>query len=243
MSADSPAGGQVPPPDGYLGADARITSGPAPELVEAGYALETADAPLLHRGLTIADLAHLAELVEAGVVRREDAAPMLAALLKLLEVPADEFSYDPVYGDAYNSRERVLERQIGADAGWVHLGRTRREAGRIAFRLALRDLLLDLHADVAAFASAAADQAAGTPRRSGRTPPTCSQPSRPHSGTTWAASPSRRCAIWTGSRRPTSAPTSHRAGPAEPAAPGCRWTATGWPAGSASPRRARTPGT
>jgi argininosuccinate lyase len=168
VSADSPASGEVPPPEGYLGADARITSGPAPELVEAGYALETADAPLLHRGLTIADLAHLAELVEAGVVRREDAAPMLAALLKLLEVPAGEFSYDPVYGDAYNSRERVLEQQIGADAGWVHLGRTRREAGRIAFRLALRDLLLDLHADVAAFATAAADQAAG------------------HAGTIWA---------------------------------------------------------
>ncbi|MHB1874517.1 MAG: lyase family protein [Streptosporangiaceae bacterium] len=168
MSADSPTGGQVRPPEGYLGADARITSGPAPELVEAGYALETADAPLLHRGLTIADLAHLAELVECGIVRGEDAAPMFGALLKLLEVPAAEFGYDPVYGDAYNSRERVLEQQIGADAGWVHLGRTRREAGRIAFRLALRDLLLDLHADVAAFASAAADQAAG------------------HAGTIWA---------------------------------------------------------
>ncbi len=150
----------LPPPEGYLGTTARITSGPAPELVEAGYQLEIADAPLLHRGLTVADLAHLAELVECGALTRAEAAPVAAVLLQLLDSPASAFPYDPVYGDAYNSRERELERQLGPAAGWLHLGRTRREAGRIAFRLALRDRLLTLHADVAAFASAVADQAA-----------------------------------------------------------------------------------
>ena len=149
----------VRPPEGYLGTAARITSGPAPELVEAGYALEIGDAPLLHRGLTLADLAHLAELVECGALTREEAAPVGAALLKLLDAPAAEFPYDAVYGDAYNSRERELERELGPAAGRLHLGRTRREAGRIAFRLALRDRLLSLHADVAAFARAVADQA------------------------------------------------------------------------------------
>ncbi|MDQ1600982.1 MAG: argininosuccinate lyase, partial [Actinomycetota bacterium] len=53
-------------PEGYLGADARISSGPAPELVEAGYALEIGDAGLLHRGLGLADLAHLLMLAESG---------------------------------------------------------------------------------------------------------------------------------------------------------------------------------
>ena len=75
----------VRPPEGYLGTAARITSGPAPELVEAGYALEIADAPLLHRGLTLADLAHLAELVECGALTRDEAAPVGAVLLKLLD--------------------------------------------------------------------------------------------------------------------------------------------------------------
>jgi len=149
----------VPPPEGYLGTTARITSGPAPELVEAGYQLEIADAPLLHRGLTLADVAHLAELVECGALTRAEAAPVAAALLKLLDTPASAFPYDPVYGDAYNSRERELEQQLGPSAGWLHLGRTRREAGRIAFRLALRDRLLSLHAGVAGFARAVADQA------------------------------------------------------------------------------------
>jgi argininosuccinate lyase len=153
------------PPEGYLGSGARITSGPAPELVEAGYALEIADAPLLHRGLTLADLAHLVELVTCGALRPDEAAPLCGVLLDLLDSPAAEFPYDPVYGDAYNSRERELEKALGPAAGRVHLGRTRREAGRIAFRLALRDKLLSLHADVAAFASevaALADEHAAT---------------------------------------------------------------------------------
>ena len=46
-------------PSGYLGAEARIRQGPAPELVEAGYELELADAALLERGLTLADVAHV----------------------------------------------------------------------------------------------------------------------------------------------------------------------------------------
>jgi argininosuccinate lyase len=146
-------------PEGYLGTTARITSGPAPELVEAGYALETADAPLLHRGLTLADVAHLVELTECGALTPGEAAPVCAVLLEWLDAPAAGFPYDPVYGDAYNSRERELERVLGPAAGRLHLGRTRREAGRIAFRLALRDRLLGLHADVAAFADAVARQA------------------------------------------------------------------------------------
>ncbi len=159
-AADAPdPGGARQPPDGYLGTAARITSGPAPELVEAGYALEIADAPLLHRGLTVADLAHLIELVECGALRPDEAAPLCTVLLDLLDTPAADFPYDPVYGDAYNSRERELERTLGPAAGRLHLGRTRREAGRIAFRLAIRDRLLGLHGDVAAFAGAVARQA------------------------------------------------------------------------------------
>jgi argininosuccinate lyase len=147
------------PPEGYLGSAARITSGPAPELVEAGYGLEIADAPLLHRGLTLADLAHLAELADCGALTPGEAGPLCKVLLDLLDKPAAEFPYDPLYGDAYNSRERELERTLGPAAGRLHLGRTRREAGRIAFRLAARDKLLGLHADVAAFADELARQA------------------------------------------------------------------------------------
>jgi len=146
-------------PEGYLGAEARISSGPAPELVEAGYALETADAPILHHGLGLADLAHVLELHQIEVIPTADARVLLGALLELLAIPAEEFPYDARYGDAYNSRERELERRLGTVAGWLHTGRTRREAGRIAFRVALRDRLLDLHEAVSRFVEAVAHQA------------------------------------------------------------------------------------
>ena len=110
----------VRPPEGYLGTAARITSGPAPELVEAGYALEIGDAPLLHRGLTLADLAHLVELVECGALTRDEAAPVGAVLLKLLDSPASEFPYDPVYGDAARFWAKIFglnaARVFGVDA-------------------------------------------------------------------------------------------------------------------------------
>jgi mycothiol synthase len=74
----SGSGGGEPPP-GYLGADARIHRGPAPELVEAGYELELADTPLLWRGLGLADLAHTLVL---RAIPDADRRALLTALLE-----------------------------------------------------------------------------------------------------------------------------------------------------------------
>jgi argininosuccinate lyase len=156
--SEPPRGG-APPPEGYLGAEGRLASGPAAELVAGGYELELADAPLLHRGLGLADLAQVVALVEAGVLPAGQAGGLARTLLELLDQPAEAFPYDRRYGDAYNSRERELHRRLGTSAGWLPAGRTRREAGRIAFRLALRERLLDLHAAVMAFVAALADRA------------------------------------------------------------------------------------
>ena len=139
----------IPPPEGYLGAEGRLGSGPSPELVEAGYRLEVADAAILHEGLCLADLGHVLELVESGVAPGAAAAALCRELLDFLATDPASFPYDPVYGDAYNSRERELECRLGAEAGWLPTGRTRREAGRIAIRLALRDRLLALQDAVA----------------------------------------------------------------------------------------------
>ena len=142
------------PPAGYLGAGARIRRGPAPELVAAGYELELADAPLLARGLGLADLAHVAAL---EAIPAEDAVALRRALLELLETPPD---VDPRYGDLVNVRERWLERRAGTAAGWLNAGRPRREAGRIAFRIAVRGLLLDLGDALVRFAAALVDAGA-----------------------------------------------------------------------------------
>lgn len=146
-SPPDPAGSSDPPP-GYLGAGARIGRGPAPELVEAGYGLELADAPLLERGFGLADLAHVIAL---DAIPERDRRVLVGALLELFDEPP---AIDPRYGDLANVRERALEQRIGTAAGWLYAGRPRREAGRIAFRVALRTRVLDLAAAVARFAEA-----------------------------------------------------------------------------------------
>jgi len=143
------------PPEGYLGAGARITRGPAPELVAAGYELELADAPLLARGLGLADLAHVVAL---DAIREDDRRALLRALVELLD--GDLGEVDPRYGDLVNVRERALEQRIGSAAGWLNAGRTRREAGRIAFRIGLRERVLDLAAAAVRFAAGLVDAAA-----------------------------------------------------------------------------------
>ena len=148
-----------------------------------------------------------------------------------------------MYGDAYNSRERELERELGPAAGRLHLGRTRREAGRIAFRLALRDRLLSLHADVAAFARAVADQAT---RQSGTlwADTTYLQPAQPSTFGHYLGGFAEQ-AVRHLDRLEAAYGLADisPAGPAGRAGPGCRWTAAAWPARWGSVRSARTPGT
>lgn len=132
---------------------------PAPELIDAGFAVEVADAPLLHAGLNLADLAHVLALHERGVLPPDAAAALARLLLETHERPMEEFPYDPVYGETYNCRERVFSERLGRVAGWLHAGRPRREAVRVALRLRLRRDVAALVRDAAAFAEAVSDQA------------------------------------------------------------------------------------
>ena len=135
------------------------TEAPAPELVEAGFALEIADAPFLHEGLNLADLAHVLVLLEQELVPEDAARRLLGLLLEIAEIPAESFPYDAALGDPYNSRERYVVERLGDDAGWLHAGRPRREAGRVALRLGLRRMVGGLIADTAGFVTATADLA------------------------------------------------------------------------------------
>ena len=130
---------------------------PAAELIAAGFELENADAPLLHHWINLADLAHLLDLGSAGVIPPDAARRLLVLLLDTIEIPASDFPYDPANGEPYNSRERYFVAHAGDVAGWLHAGRPRREALRVAFRLRLRN---DLVALIEAAAGLAADLAA-----------------------------------------------------------------------------------
>jgi len=138
------------------------TAPPAPELVAGAFALETAYAPALHDGLNLADLAHVLDLRGRGIIPEAAARQLLGALLAIDAIAAEDFPYDPADGEPYNSRERVLVERVGNAAGWLHAGRPRREATRIAFRLHLRNRIAGLIGDVAALGAVLADQAAET---------------------------------------------------------------------------------
>ena len=132
---------------------------PAAELIEAGFELENADAPVLHHGMNLADLAHLLDLASAGVIPPDAARRLLALLLEVIAIPARDFPYDPANGEPYNSRERYFVSRVGDVAGWLHAGRPRREAVRVAFRLRLRSDLTDLIEAAAALAAELASRA------------------------------------------------------------------------------------
>lgn len=157
-------GGAVPRPRRHRG-EGFPQGGPAPELIESGFALENADAGFLHRGLNLADIAHVLDLTRRGIVPDHAACALLTLLLETCEVASEDFPYDPVHGEPYNSRERYFVSRVGDLAGWLHAGRPRREAARVALRLHLRRQLTDLVAEAAAFAEDAtttAQQHVGT---------------------------------------------------------------------------------
>jgi argininosuccinate lyase len=132
----------------------------APELIESGFALENADAPFLHWGLNVADMAHVLDLLRRGIIPTDTARKLLGLLLEVYPTDADDFPYHPEFGEPYNSRERFFVERLGDVAGWLHAGRPRREAARIALRLCLRTLLLELAGEIARSAGEVTDLAA-----------------------------------------------------------------------------------
>ena len=144
----------------YLGHGGRLTSGPSPELVRAGFAAESAHGPGLADGLSRADLAHAIVLAESGSVDPETARALLRGLLELDAIAPGDFPWDPQIGDAFNAREHELRERVGArPAGWLSAGRPRREAFRVALRLVAAEGALALHHHLVAFADALCDQA------------------------------------------------------------------------------------
>jgi argininosuccinate lyase len=114
-----------------------------PELAGA-YAYELSQARWLWHPLTHADLAHVLELRDIGAISPYTASEILIGLLWLDRQPMMELGLTPEAGDVYTNRERLLSSRLHETAGWIPLGRTRREALRIALRLALRTLMLEV---------------------------------------------------------------------------------------------------
>ena len=136
----------------------RLKDPPARALVDTAYARETGDAAILYAGMSLADLAHVLELIEAQVVPPAVGGELLAALLDIHPAPPLDFGLDPARGDLYSNREAYL-RMLGAPVGWLSAGRARREATTIGYRIAVRARLLGLAGALGDLAAAALDLA------------------------------------------------------------------------------------
>ncbi|HLF60084.1 MAG TPA: argininosuccinate lyase [Acidimicrobiia bacterium] len=136
---------------------------PAQVLIDAGFATEIADAPYLHHGLNLADMAHVLDLEARGLVPQDAIRDLARVLLEAHETPPEDFPYDPAFGETYNCREKHFSEAIGDASGWLHAGRPRREAARVAMRLVLRRMCAELGVAGARFvesiASVATDHA------------------------------------------------------------------------------------
>ena len=137
----------------------RLKSGPSPELIQSANQLEIGYAPILYKGLSLADLAHVVMLTEAGVIPRDAAQKLLATLLTVHEIPVEKFVFDPALGDAYKNRERYITGLAPDVGGWLRTGRARREATNIAYQIAVRERVLTLFEALADLAEALMDLA------------------------------------------------------------------------------------
>src|SRR5438309_223090 len=97
-----------------LGADSRLTRGPAPTLALSAFADELRSARFLLPWLGVADMAHVAMMARAGIVDRGRAAELLRALLAIDDKSID-IPLDPAVGDLYNNRDLFLRDLLGAD--------------------------------------------------------------------------------------------------------------------------------
>jgi argininosuccinate lyase len=138
---------QTPDPSG----PGRLLEGPAAELVHSAYGLELRAAPVLLPELVLADLAHILALLDGGLVPPEAGRALIRALLELRDAvpprvvgsrgaPCDDVGVplDPARGDLVMNVEEWLRGRIGRAAGYLLVGRPRREAITVAFHLAVR---------------------------------------------------------------------------------------------------------
>jgi argininosuccinate lyase len=140
MSSALPLHPTIPAP--VLEAGNRLTEAPSERLIDIAFGRELQAQKGLTQAIGWVDLAHTMTLTEQGVIPRDDARALIAALLALHKTP-HSFVPTAAYGDLYTNREAWLAERTTA-IGWLGVARARREALTTAYHLALCDELLGL---------------------------------------------------------------------------------------------------
>ena len=128
--------------DAVLAIGERLTEAPSDRLTNIAFARELKAQLGLTHAIGWADIAHTMCLAEQGVIPRDSARALIAALLELHAAPSS-FAPTAAYGDLYTNREAWLAMRTPA-VGWLGVARARREALTTAYHLALCDETLGL---------------------------------------------------------------------------------------------------
>lgn len=120
----------------------RLTEGPSKRLTDIAFSRELQAQQGLASAIGWVDLAHTLTLAERGVIPRESARALVAALLALHDARGS-FAPSAEYGDLYTNREAWLAERTEA-VGWLGVARARREALTTAYHLTLCNELLGL---------------------------------------------------------------------------------------------------
>ncbi len=128
--------------DNYYGKGGRLTKSANIRLINTAYAHDCHDSDELLPGLHIADLVHVIGLYNAQLVPQQDVVKLIKALIEISE---EKIEIKPELGDVYNSKEYALKQKIGDVAGWLHMGRARREAINNGFLIRYKTSVLALY--------------------------------------------------------------------------------------------------
>jgi argininosuccinate lyase len=101
------------------------------------------------RWYSVVDLAHVAMLVEEGILDGARGGRLLGGLLEVQALGAERFPWNPSSGSYLVQIEHYLEQRLGEDvAGRLQTGRSRNDQEAATERLMLRDLLLEVFGDL-----------------------------------------------------------------------------------------------
>ena len=132
------------------GMGARLSSGPAQELIEYGYKQEIEEAHFNFSHEMWNHKAHTVMLCEQGIMTRAAAAKILRALREIETMGVKGFPMDPARGELFYNIEAYVIHRAGEDAGGrMHTGRSRGDMYVCSERMILRERILGLAGDVA----------------------------------------------------------------------------------------------
>lgn len=119
-----------------------LTSAPSERMVRTAFQQELDHQRGLMQEAGLVDIAHTQVMVEAGVIPAAAGGDLLRALVELQQ-GAEDFKPVASRGDLYTNREYWL-RQHCAAAGWLGIGRARREVITTAWLMRVRAALIEL---------------------------------------------------------------------------------------------------